>query len=71
MEAWNSVDNVLVEENQSAENKLAIEISEEEEGDTPAVVAVPPIKHTDAIDCFEKCIKWSEENNVEEEKIFF
>ncbi|XP_054088882.1 jerky protein homolog-like [Zeugodacus cucurbitae] len=67
-EAWNSVVNVLVEENPSAENELAIEISEE--GDTAAVVAVPPIKHTDAIDCFEKCIKWSEENNVEQEKIF-
>ncbi|XP_039958457.1 jerky protein homolog-like [Bactrocera tryoni] len=57
LEAWNSVDNVLVEENPSAENELAIEISEQEEGDTAVVVAVPPIKHTDAIDCFEKCIK--------------
>ncbi|XP_050340268.1 uncharacterized protein LOC126766550 [Bactrocera neohumeralis] len=70
LEAWNSVDNVLAEENPSAENELAIEISEEEEGDTAVVVAVPLIKHTDAIDCFEKCIKWSEENIVEQEKIF-
>ncbi|XP_039958489.1 uncharacterized protein LOC120773572 [Bactrocera tryoni] len=70
LEAWNSVDNVLVEENPSAENELAIEISEEEEGDTAVVVAVPPVKHTDASDCFEKCIKWSEENIVEQEKIF-
>ncbi|XP_039969975.1 uncharacterized protein LOC120781822 [Bactrocera tryoni] len=70
LEAWNSVDNVPVEENPSAENELAIEISEEEEGDTAAVVAVPPIKHTDTIDFFEKCIKWSEENNVEQEKKF-
>ncbi|XP_050331341.1 uncharacterized protein LOC126760042 [Bactrocera neohumeralis] len=70
LEAWNRLDNVLVEENPSSENELAIEISEEEKGGTAAVVAVPPIKHTDAIDCFEKCIKWSKENNVEQEKIF-
>lgn len=60
-----------IEEIMNVGKEIDIYLWEKEEDNTIDVVSRSKIKHIDASNCFEECFKWSEENNVEQDKLFF
>lgn len=70
METWNNADKCLIEEGITSdpEDSTAIDLTDSGEDHNEAVHE--KVKHSDAINAFQTCIKWAEENGIEHTKVF-
>lgn len=70
METWNNADKCLIEEGTTSDPEVntAIDLTDsEEDGDA---ASHEKVKHSDAINAFQTCINWAEENGIEHTKVF-